>query len=193
MSQKEKKPRRPKHQTGKIARLPEDIRLKINQMISDGLTYGEIIASLGPVGAHLTRHAVRDWRRGVGFREWQQERAQARQMHDRAVLAIQLAKENEGAVIQKAGLDIAASQCFELLKDLDLNGFKQILEEDPQEYARIVSVMVRLAEGSLKFERYRAEVAEKKELLLKQLGEAKKEGGMSLKSIEDMEAALQLL
>ena len=193
MSQKVKKPRRPKHLTNKIARLPEDIRLKINQMLSDGVTYLEIIGSLGPAGAHLNRSDLQCWRAGVGFRQWEHERAQARQMHDRAILAIQLAKENEGAVIQQAGLDIAASQCFELLKDLDVNGLKGILEEDPQEYARIVSTMVRLAEGSLKFERYRAEVAEKKELLLKQLAEAKQEGGMSLKSIEDMEAALQLL
>ncbi len=182
-----------RRQNGRIARLPEDVRLKINQMIYDGVFYYEILARLGPAVAHVSKGNLVKWKKGTGYRRWEQERAQARQLHDRAVLAIQLAKENEGVVIQKASLDIAASQFLELLKDLDVNGLRGILEEDPQEYARIISTMVRLAEGSLKFERYRAEVAEKKELLLKQLAEAKKEGGMSRKSIREMEQTLRLL
>jgi hypothetical protein len=188
-----RKPRVPKRQTGKIARLPEELRLRINRMIYDGLPYAEILKNLVPVASHLKHQDLRRWRRGCSYLRWESERLRTFHLRDRAAFAIELTKENEGSVIQKAGLDVAASQFLEMLHDLDVSTLRGKLRDDPQEYARIVNTMVRLAEGSLKFERYKAEVAAKKELMLRQLNDSKRPGGMTPEVIEQMEQTLRLM
>jgi len=173
--------------------LPEEVRLRINHLIYDGVPYTAIANELASEAPQLRRWHLEAWRKGAGYQRWEKERWRTACLHDRATFAIKLAKENEDAVIQRAGMDIVASQFLEMLQDLDVTTLRKELQDDPQEYARIVNTMVRLAEGSLKFERYRAEVAAKKELLLRQLNDSKKPGGMTPEVIEEMEQTLRLL
>jgi len=70
-------PARPRHQrtrNGKIARLPEATRERINRMIDDGFRYRDIIQALGQPGESdlaykISEMNLSNWRKG-GYREW---------------------------------------------------------------------------------------------------------------------------
>src|SRR6266478_7720368 len=52
-----------RRRAGKIAHLPQAVRDKINVMLSDGLTYAEIIAKLGEAGRGLNKDNLSRWRK----------------------------------------------------------------------------------------------------------------------------------
>ena len=102
-----------------------------------------------------------------------------------------LREEDKGS-IPEAGLLLAASQLYELLTDLDPRGLAAKVEQDPACYVRLIGVLARLSESGLKYERYRAEVAEHKAALAQHLAGAKK-GVLTKEAIAEMEEALRLL
>jgi len=106
--------------------------------------------------------------------------------------ALQMVRENEGNAIQEAGLAIAATHIYELLLDFDPATLREKLDSEPANYARIVGALAKLSDGGLKYERYRAEVAEKKAQIEKELAGAK-EGGLTEEAIAEIEKALKLL
>jgi hypothetical protein len=59
---------------GKIARLPEAIRERVNTMLNDGVRYRDIINALGQPGASplpypISEMNLSNWRKG-GHQEW---------------------------------------------------------------------------------------------------------------------------
>jgi len=67
-------PRHQRTRNGKIARLPEATRERINRMIDDGFRYRDIIQALGQPGASdlpykISEMNLSNWRKG-GYREW---------------------------------------------------------------------------------------------------------------------------
>src|ERR1044071_8814671 len=60
-----------RRRNGKVARLPQEVRERLNSMIRDGLPYADVIAQLGDAGKPLTYHNLVRWRKG-GYREWEQ-------------------------------------------------------------------------------------------------------------------------
>jgi hypothetical protein len=63
-----------------------------------------------------------------------------------------------------------------VLLEFDTKVLKEQLNGDAEGYAKLVHVMARLSEGGLKYEKYRAEVAEGKARILKELEMGRKEG-----------------
>jgi hypothetical protein len=62
---------------GKIARLPDALRLRVNQMLQDGLAYGDIIRRLHREGCNSLPYPVSEmnlsnWFHG-GFHDWQRQ------------------------------------------------------------------------------------------------------------------------
>jgi hypothetical protein len=55
--------------TGKVARLPLATRDKLNHLLADGLSYADILQTLGPEAAHLTPQNLSTWAQG-GYQEW---------------------------------------------------------------------------------------------------------------------------
>src|SRR6266850_4905487 len=55
--------------TGRIARLPKELRDKVNQMLLDGVPFRRIIESLGGDGKEINEDNVGDWKKG-GYKEW---------------------------------------------------------------------------------------------------------------------------
>ena len=94
--------------------------------------------------------------------------------------------------IKDDGINLAASQIYELLQDLELGKLKEWIEKDAGNYARLLSVLVRMSEAALKYERYRAEVAETRRKIQEQLKQARKSGPTE-QALAEMEEALGLL
>jgi len=80
---------RPRHRrirNGKIARLPEPARDRVNRMIDDGFRYRDIIKALGPPGTPELPYSISEmnlsnWRKG-GYRDYRRRRDQLE--YDRA-------------------------------------------------------------------------------------------------------------
>src|SRR2546427_9700697 len=54
---------------GNVARLPKNVRDRLNWLILDGNTYRQVIEKLGEEGKGLNEEDIRTWKRG-GYKEW---------------------------------------------------------------------------------------------------------------------------
>jgi hypothetical protein len=180
-----------KPSNGKVARLPHDLRHQLNTLLRDGLTHKQIVASLGDPVKHISPRNLSEWRK-LGYKRWLEEQGRVDRIRHLANIAIQIAKEHEGAVIHQANLQSAASQIFEVLSDFDAKSLKDQIDGDPAQYTRICSILARLSENGLKFERYRTELAEKKEKLVQMVQKAKT-AGMSEQEFAEFETMLNLM
>lgn|SRR3990167_1907362 len=153
--------------TGKIARAPFEVRTRVNELMRDGATAAKIIAFLDSKGiAGLNHQNVTNWREG-GYQDWLKEQERLQDMRAKREFAFEIVKANEGGKIHEAGLNLAASQIFEMLQDFDATEFKELLQTDPENYARIVGALAKISKEALNFEKYRAAVVNAKEELQK--------------------------
>ena len=180
-----------RRRNGRIAKLPKRLRNQVNVMLEDGLTYREIVERLGEKGKGITRRHLLSWRKG-GHQDWLKQQDRLERMERIREFAVETAKENEGAVIQEAGMSMMATQIYELLNEFDASTLKEKLEGNPENYARLGHVLARLSEGGLGHERYRAEVAERKANIQKAMAEARP-GGISPETRKRIEEELNLL
>src|SRR5262249_50394297 len=157
--------------TGDVARLPYELRTELNKMIRDGVPYADIIQKLGAPVAHLNTDHLYRWKFG-GYEDWLKDQARLDDMGRKRELAMQIVRDNEGGAFQQAGLHLAASQIYEALEAFDPDELKALLRLDPQVYPRLVQALFKLSDGNLKYDRYRAEVEEKKAELGKSLAAA---------------------
>jgi len=172
-----------------VAGLRHELREEICRMLWDGATYGAIGAAMAGKGIRLSRNVLTTWLRG-GYQEWLAKQERTEQGERMMASALKVVKEKQGTLIQEAGLQLASSQIYQVLMDFDPKVLKKGLNRNG--YARLVQMMARLSEGELKYERYRAEVAERKEKLLKDVEEGKS-GGATKELWERMEGNLHLL
>ena len=182
----------PKPSNGKIAHLPHELRHQLNTLLRDGLNSVQIIGRLGDPVKHLRPRNFSSWRKH-GYKRWLQEQARIDRTRALSEMAIRIAKENEGAVIHQANLHAAASQIFEVLDEFDPKSLQEKLDADPQSYPRMVNALARVSETALRYERYRAEVAEKKEKMQKIIEQSKAGGGMSDEELAEFERLLNLM
>jgi hypothetical protein len=182
----------PRSRTGKIARLPKEWRDVINLMLRDGAPYDLIREKLAKVLSPLNDQNIQAWREG-GYLDWTQEQSRLDDMRAKREFALQVVKENEGSQIHEAGLQIAATQIYELLSDFDVETLKEKLAGSPEDFARVVNAMAKLSDSGLKYNRYHAEVQAAKSRLEAELGRAKSKGGISPETLELIERELKLL
>ena len=174
-----------------VAALRHELREEISQMLWDGATYGAIGAAMAAKGIKLSPNVLMTWLRG-GYQDWLAKQERLSQGERMMASALKMVKESQGTVIQEAGLQLAATQIYEVLKDFNPKVLTKKLYRDGEGYARLVQMMARLSDGGLKYEKYRAEVAERKRKLLEDIEEGKK-GGATLELWERMEGNLNLL
>ena len=159
--------------TGKIARLPKVLRDQVNLALRDGATAARVIELIteAKAGGTLNGDAseielpndqnITNWRDG-GFADWLKEQARLDDMRAKREFALEIVKQNEGGKIHEAGLNLAASQIFELLQDFDVAALKEGLAEDPENYSRIVGALAKISKEALNFEKYRDAVVQAK-------------------------------
>src|SRR4051812_972067 len=155
----------------KIANLPKEQRDEINRMLNDGFMYKDIMARVLEFGLVLNTENLTRWCR-AGFRDWIEEQERLAEMSAKRELALDVVKMNGGESVQEAGLQLASMQIYELLMALNPKNLKNHVEGDPVNYARVLAALTRLGDGGLKYERYRAEVAERKANIERELTSA---------------------
>jgi hypothetical protein len=176
---------------GFVAGLKHELREEISRMLWDGGTYREIVAAMAGKGIKMHADSLTTWLKG-GYQDWLAAQERLSQGERMMASALKVVKESQGTVIQEAGLQLAASQIYEVLMDFNPKVLKKKLYRNGEGYARLVQMMARLSDGGLKYERYRAEVAQRKEKLLKDVEQGKRKGA-TRKLWERMEGNLHLL
>lgn len=180
---------------GKIARLPKTLRDQVNTWLRDGRPYAEIIGELARAGVEdVNAQNLTNWSEG-GYQDWLREQERLDDMRAKREFAMEIVRENEGSKIHEAGLQIAATQIYEILTDFDVASIKEKLQGDPENFARVVNAMAKLSEGGLKYERYRQEVAAAKARMEAEIAAAKRAGtgGITEDTLERIERELKLL
>ena len=145
--------------TGTVARKAKVIRDPINQMILDGLSYGEVIAALGDDGKDLNEDILSRWRTG-GHQEWLRDQQKVDALRGKQEFAFDLVCAKDGNKVTQANLQIAAANLCHLLLDLEPCKLREALEEDPDKYTRLVNMLVRLSDGELRCEQHQARQAQ---------------------------------
>jgi hypothetical protein len=180
-----------KRGNGKVARLPQKARAKVSQMIADGVEYGEIIKRMGRRGKGLTEQNLYNWKTW-GYKDWVRQQERLDYMRAMREFAKEVTREFKGNQMQEAGLQLAATQVYELLMDFEPKSLKAKLKGNPENYARIVNVLSRLSDDGLKFERYREEVAQRKAAIQTEIARSK-QNGITAETLSRIEEELNLL
>ena len=175
-----------------MAKLSKRIRKIINRLLKEGRSPEEIVLHLGEAGHELSVEQVTAWKEG-GYREWAKTLDRLQALRRMREFACKVTRANPGAELQEAALQLAAAQVCELLAHFDAGILKSHLAENPSLYTHLLNSLARLSDGGLKYERYRAEVAERKEAMKKELETARQEGGLTLETVEKIERELNLL
>src|SRR5262245_52136524 len=132
--------------TGKVARLPKEMRDQLNQMILDGVPFGKIISNLGESASHLNEDNITNWKKG-GYQDWLLDLERKQALSATREAALDLVKEKAGATVQDAGRTIAAAQLYELLLSFDPTSFHSALADKPELYLKLIGALSRLSEG----------------------------------------------
>ena len=180
--------------TGKIARLPYEVRTVVNMKLRDGRPYAEIIDYLAAEGQgrDFNDQNLTNWSQG-GHQDWLKEQGRLEEMKAKREFAMEIVKQNDGSKLHEANLHLAASQIYDVLTDFDPERLKSLLDEKPENYAIIANSLAKLSKGAIEIQKYK----DANERALKILAEAKKGteggGGLSAETIDRIEKELKLL
>lgn len=171
---------------GKVARKPKAVRDRINQMLLDGVRYLDIAAALGEDGKDLNEDNLSRWRAG-GYQEWLREQEVIEAQRGRNEMPLDLAQE-KGSKIHQATIQVAAANLCHLLVNLDPCQLREILEEDPDKYTRLLNALVRLSDGQLRCEQHQSKQAQ-----LTKPVPGPNQGGISKDKLDQAKEALSLM
>ncbi len=132
---------------GKIARLPDEIRNQVNQMLLDAVPYSTIIERLGEYGQDLEERHLTNWKTNNGFARWCAQRDLCQELKTTQSEAVQLIKDKPAGDIQDAARAVASGQLYELLHLFNPANFAAALSTKPELYLRLVSTFARLSEA----------------------------------------------
>ena len=181
-----------KKRNGVVAHLPKAVRDVINRMIEEGKEYQEIEAKVREEGHEVSMGHLISWRQG-GYQDWLWERERLIHMRLIREFAQEVVRENQGKEVQEAAIEIATSQIYEMLTEFDPKTLRERLKRgNPVDYTRMLTALARMSDGGLKYERYRAEVEEKKRKMRQLLNESKGEG-LTEETIAQIEETLRLM
>jgi hypothetical protein len=181
------KPHRKRH--GKIAKLPRQVRLKINRMLDDGHPHAEIIAALGEHGKGINKYNLINWEKG-GYQEWLKDLPWLEQLQSRLDFAHDVMADPDSPKVREASLVIAVKQMYELITTFEPASFKEKLAEEPATYSRVINSLAKLAEIGLRYDQQHTEAAR---LTTKEKDMASKATGLSKDGLMQFESEYRLL
>jgi len=178
-----------------------DLRNQVNQRLRDGATYGAVIKFLVEHGVPgVNEENMSHWfkgsgdpEKGSGYQDWLKEQGRLDDMRIKREFALKVVQENEGSKIHEAAVQIASSQIYEVLTDLDPETITKQLQGNPEQYSRLINALAKLSDQGLKYEKYLDEVKQRKERIQKELAAAKGKGGITKETIDRIEHELNLL
>jgi len=146
--------------TGKIGRLPHDVRESINLMMHDNVPYRIMIERLGDFGKGLKPYHLSRWRKG-GYQEWLKLREREDRTRAKQQFALDVLREADSGKLHEASLQIASSHLGEFLADFDSTILREKLQADPLNFVRLLNALSKLSESGIKCEAHRVEMAER--------------------------------
>ena len=149
--------------TGKVARLPAEIRDEVNEMLYTGVEYPRIADWLAEHGhPGFIPMNISRWRDG-GYEEWLKHQERLEQMEAKTTYAIELAQSSDGAKFQEATLNLTAIQFFEVLNRFDPARLAATLETRPEKFPALINSLAKLTREVTGLKRYQDYLREKAE------------------------------
>lgn len=149
---------------GNVARLPKQLRDRINSMILDGVPYPTIIQSLGDSGKHLNCMNLTRWRKG-GYKDWLAEQAFIERTRARQETPGELVRDFDATEVNHAALQLGTLHIFEALRDLGPGSLNQKLGGDCAAFARLINALARASRETMQLQRYRDACARARRVL----------------------------
>jgi len=193
--------------TGKIARLPKEIRDVVNLMLRDGASYPDVIKMLEDHGhPGFNEENVSNWFKG-GFCDWERDQRRIEDIRARSQASLEMVRAlksesgSDGAAIHltEANELIVASQVNEVLQEINVDDIKAMLQLAPENYPKLVKIVTAQSNErtkrqalELEYQKYRDKVEKQKQAIESELAKAK-EGGLAPETISKIEEALNLL
>ncbi len=159
-------PRGKSRRNGKVARLPKKLRDLVNNLLSDGATYPQIIERLKQstdpaLPFPIYEKNLSHWHKG-GHQDWLRNQERLELVSSRIDFALDLAQSSHPEKLQEFALQLAALRICEFLSQLSLNDSQT--REDV--YLRLLSALPRISKESLNLAKFRhASRADVRELL----------------------------
>ena len=144
---------------GNVARLPRVVRDRINQMIDDGVPYGEIIETLGEEAKGVSISGLSRWKDG-GHQDWLAEQAFLEQTRLRQEITQEMVQDFDGTQVNHAALQLGALHIFEALRDLGPGSLDKKLGGNCGAFARLVNALARASRETMQLQKYREACAE---------------------------------
>jgi len=176
---------------GTVARLPKDLRDRINQLLDDGLAYCQIVSELAQDARDLQPEHIRRWKAG-GYQDYLREQRLIRQCRARTDRALQLLRQSGHIHAFQATQQIATAQICETLADAGPEILREALAANPLNYFRMLNAFSRLTAGGLKCERLLDEQAQTA-AQAQPSSDAEPKKGLSQGTLKEMNDKLQLL
>jgi hypothetical protein len=149
----------PKHhhrRTGKIARLSRELRDQVNQNLSDGLPFADILASLGDHGLGITEANLGNWKAG-GYQDWLKEQQLLEECRTRHELTLQFARENRGIEGIQAAHNVTVELLCQAVAEYGPEALKEAFDKNPLNVLRAFTALARLSSAGLKFHKHQSE------------------------------------
>ncbi len=145
---------------GKIARLPREIRDKINLMLQDGLSYPAILQQLQnstpPLPYPISEMNLSRWKDGA-HQDWLLQREWLERLASKSEFSTDILAAPNSSAIHEAALRIATAQMFDQLMRFSaaMNTAGSTDQPETEKLARLVNALSRLTREALAFQKYR--------------------------------------
>src|SRR5882724_10942747 len=130
-----------KTRNGKVARLPKESRERINEMMLDGLVYGDIISAMREEAPGLNEDNLSNWKSG-GYTEWLRGKERREDLLAVQEAIMERALKTGASDLNKAALQMAVTKVFQLLDNLPPDSVKNTM--DSNNFTRLLNVLVKL-------------------------------------------------
>ena len=188
---------------GKVACLPFEQRLLVNQWLRDGVPYSEIITRLAAAGhADLNDQNITNWYQG-GFQDWLREQARIDTLRARSEAALEMVREvkRDGTLtLVDANEMTLAGLISETLEDFDAGTLKTLMADDPKQFFNLAMTVTKQSNEQRKrelveldYQKYRDQVAEAKAKIDAVTNAARSKGGLTPEALQQIEEAAALL
>lgn len=157
---------------GKVARLPKELRDKVNLMIEDGFTYPAIIKALGDAGKGFNKVNLSRWKDG-GHQDWLLEQKWLATTRMRQESASDLTRDFDATQVNHAALQLITLHIFEAMRNLGPGTLDDKLGGDSTAFARLVHALSRASRETVQIQKYR-EVCAKARAALQALRDPKR-------------------
>jgi len=145
--------------TGKIARLPKEVRDALNSMLRDGdVSYQAILRKLRatwdtPELRSISDQNLSNWK-NAGYQQWLAEQEWREEMQEARDDAIKFPGADDGTRLEHAALKLASMRLFQLFKHLDATAFANLATQKPESFIRLFAMLPRITRESLRVQKY---------------------------------------